>query len=165
MSDMLFYAGQGQTQEESIESALSNAAGILLDNPSLLVELIQLNHTAQHWEAHIRAMAVKAGDSSGQKRKSKKRDLPELNFEPRNPEHFRSGQPFEWRPIGMRHDQESLSKFDRASHGGSIPDIPMQDIEKYQGLGLSEEEIQDRVKWEYQMHINNLNDAPKLEKG
>lgn len=161
---MLFYMGQGHTQEESIESALSNAASILPNNPSLLIELIQLNHTAKHWEAHIRLMAVKTSDSSGQKRKSKKRGLPELNYEPRNPEHFRSGQPFEWRPIGMKHDQESLSKFDKASHGGNIPDIPTQDVEKYQGLGLSESEIQERVRWDYQMYINNLNEGPKLEK-
>ena len=129
MNDMLFYVGRGDRPELAVRRALYHATPVFIENPSLHIQLLDLSPTASHWEAHIRLMAVSTGQ--GKQPKSKP---PELEKTPRSPEHFRSGQPFEWRPIGMQSDNiDPVKGFGRATYGSDIPDIPIQNLTVYRG--------------------------------
>lgn len=124
MSDMLFYMGRGPNAVEAIRAALSHCAPVMEQNPSLILELLEINPCGSHWEAHIRVMAME--HKEGADTRGGPDDL-ELN--PKSPEHFRSGRPDDWRPIGMKHNVAPSEGFDVAAHGGYIPDVPLQDLE------------------------------------
>ena len=164
MTGMLFYKGQGVTLEEAVSSALSNITPILLQNPSLVIELLELNQTGHHWESHIRLMAVKTTQSGDGKGRNKKKTTQSLELTPKSPEHFHSGQPFEWRPVGMKHDNLHPSfGFDRATYGGNVPDIPTQDIEIYKRAGWSDGAIRYRLSLQEDSTSPDLEDEPKLQ--
>lgn len=152
MSNMLFYMGKGGEPIEAIKDALQNCAPVLEVNPSLVIQLLDVNHCGTHWEAHIRLMAIEASDSDGARRKTKADSASKI---PRSPEHFRSGNPFEWRPIGMTLDLVNpLGNFDQAAYGGGfIPDIPTQELEDLKKAGFSDLDIRTKMS----------NDGPDLK--
>ncbi len=155
---MLFYKGQGDKPLTAIQEALSHCASILEQNPALIIELLELNHGGTHWEAHIRLMAIEVSGATGVERKSKASDPPEKEYAPKSPEHFRSGNPFEWRPIGMdRELVNPLGTFDQAAYGGGyIPDIPTQDIEILKRAGWSSLDIRTRMVTDNQDVLSTL---------
>ncbi len=139
---MLFFKGCGSTPARAIARAGRECATLLLENPSLMVELAELIEHGSHWEAHIRVMALEViQDGEGDSRKSSVEGKG-----PKDPEHNISGDPNAWRPPGMEHDPSSLDRveqtFDTASHAGQVPNVPVRDIVMLRQEGLSEDQIQ-----------------------
>lgn len=146
MTDMLFYMGIGRRPEEAARAALLQCADVLLANPSLIIELVNMVENADHYEAHIRLMAVDRQEGSatdGRKHASKRKPQPFLK-DPRSPEHNISGDPNLWRPVGMEHDvlPAPQQKFDIATHAGYVPEIPHQEIQMLQERGWTPEQIE-----------------------
>ncbi len=137
---MLFFKGSGTTPAKAIIRAGRECVELLQNNPSLLIELVDLVNEGTHWEAHIRVMALEAvtGEEESQA-------PPTKDKKPKNPEHSISGDPNAWRPPGMEHDPSSLKhvekKFDKASYAGYVPDVPVRDIVLLQEQGLSHDQI------------------------
>ncbi|MCB1530991.1 MAG: hypothetical protein H6853_04455 [Rhodospirillales bacterium] len=156
MNEMLFYMGQGPDSQEAVREALSRCAPVLEQNSSLLVELLELNPCGSHWEAHIRVMAME-----GAVDKHPHHAPDDLKLRPKSPEHFRSGHPYDWRPVGMKHDMTPAKGFDVAAHGGYIPDVPLQDIELGKA-GWSEVAIRTHAASNDRHHTVNLAHEPAL---
>ena len=140
MTSMLFFRGQGSTAARAIARAGAECAALLQENPCLMVELVELNQTGQTWNAHLRVMAMEGVSTSGGQGRP-----PQKNYDPKNPEHAKSGDPNNWRPTGMAHDPSSLNaveaKFDTASMAGQVPDVPVKDIVMLRQSGMSEDQI------------------------
>jgi hypothetical protein len=162
MTQMLFFRGHGQTPQNAVGMALYECANILMDNPSLVVQLESLTPMGHEWDADVRVMALKmVSDSKGVHKKGE----PELNYTMKNPEHMKSGNPNEWRPIGMKHDAPPAAfRFDNAAHAGEVPDIPLQDFEvpAYELAGASEPELK-RIMQELQERRLRVLDDAKLK--
>lgn len=128
MVQLLFYRGHDATPEAAIGKALGQCAQVLMGNPSLVVQLENLNETGKSWDADIRVMALKAEDGEA-RRPARKRGGYNLDLNMKDPEHARSGNPNEWRPVGMRHDDPPVAyRFGNAAVAGTLPDIPLQEI-------------------------------------
>lgn len=160
---MLFYMGYAEEPNKAVLAALSEAVPVLLQTSSLIVDLLELNHTGKHWEAHIRLMIMNAEGSDIKQHKRKEKDAIRLDLKPKSPEHFRSGSPFEWKPANMKHDKGPLFGFDNARYGGNIPDIPAQDVEIYKRMGLNDLEIKSRASSDHNNSFHPAKKAPKLE--
>lgn len=141
MSEALFYSGHDATAEKAIGNALSQAAPVMMAYPTLYIELKSLQHSGHAWDADIRVLAVQ--DESGKTRHHHKSD-PALNYDPKNPEHARSGNPNEWRPIGMKHDGPVAAfRFSNAALAGELPQLPLENIkvDSYELSRASEPEL------------------------
>lgn len=136
---MLFFKGRGPTPTKAIARAGRECAVLLMENPSLLVELVELIQDGHEWEAHVRVMALEAVEGGGDTRKP-----PYFMKDPRNPEHNISGNPNAWRPAGMEHDNPEVveKEFGVATHAGYVMDVPVRDIVQLKAEGLNEEQIQ-----------------------
>ncbi len=159
MSEMLFYMGQGADPVEAIRASLSHCAAVLEENPSLLIELIELNHCGTHWEAHIRLMALAQTGDGAQGAKNHKEKPSEHGFMPRGPDSFKLGIS----SIGMAHEVVRASGgFDIAAHGGYIPDIPLQDIEFLAKSGWTEVEMRTHAQSNIPVPLPSESNEPKL---
>lgn len=142
MTQCLFFCGKGTTEQEALRSALLQCADILLTFPSLVVELIELAPDGHHYDAHIRVMAIakeSVVSSGGAKQKP-----PGKDYVPKSPEHIKSGNPNEWRPIGMTHENFLMPlNFGEMANAGALPDIPTQDFHQAQKLHFTPDEARD----------------------
>lgn len=156
MSNMIFYKGQGAGPSEAICEALINCAPVLEENPTLIIELLDVNHCGTHWEAHIRLIAIEVSDASGFERKSKTSSSSSKTLNPRDPgrDNFHSDDTRE----GLRNEYiNPLGNFDQAAYGGGyIPDIPTQDIELLRSAGWSDLDIRNRMVTDNQDVLSTL---------
>lgn len=130
MTQMLFFKGHDTTPEGAVRHALGECASILIDNPSLVVQLESVYPMGGNWDADIRIMALDAGAATSIKRKHRTQNDPGEKYDIKSPEHAKSGNPNEWRPVGMRHDGPPAAfRFGNAAHAGEVPEIPLQDIQ------------------------------------
>jgi hypothetical protein len=125
MTQLLFYKGHDTTPQGAVGQALHQCGEILMSNPSLVVQLENLYSTGDSWDADIRVMALAEEKTAyGGKRKGRHH-----RYEIKNPEHLKSGNPNEWRPVGMQHDAQPVAfRFGNAAIAGELPDIPIQEI-------------------------------------
>ncbi len=165
MTQILFFKGHGTTPQEAIARAMEECAPVLMDNPSLVVQLEAVSPMGKGWDADIRVMALKTVSSSAPKKNHRTQDDPGLRLDMDDPEHARSGNPNEWRPIGMKHDVAPAAfRFSNAATGGEVPDIPLQDIEipDYELSIASEPELKRILQELYEKRLKIIEEA-KLE--
>ncbi len=144
MSEALFYSGHDATAEKAVGKALSQAAPIMMAYPTLYIELKSLQHSGHEWDADIRVLAVQDDKTDAGKTRHRHRSDPALNYDPKNPEHARSGNPNEWRPIGMKHDAPVAAfRFSNAALAGELPQLPLENItlDSYELSRASEPEL------------------------
>lgn len=141
MVELLFLKGRGKTPLTAVEQALIQGASVLLENPSLVVQLETLVETGSGWDVDIRLMALGKSLHEGQvSHKGGQRD----EYNVKNPEHVLSGNPDAWRPPGMKHDSPPVAfRFGNAAVAGELPEIPLQDIKvpNYEVMRASEPEL------------------------
>jgi len=145
MTQCLFFCGKGTSETEAVRAALAQCVDLLLNHPSLVVELVELVPDGHHMDAHIRVLGLAqegVSATGGVKHKA-----PSKDYIPRSPEHIKSGHPDDWRPIGMAHENFLKPEtFDVAAYAGEIPDVPTQDMNTAQALHLTVEEARNRLK-------------------
>jgi hypothetical protein len=144
MVQFLFYRGHDTTPQTAVGKALLQCTDILIDNPTLIVQLENIEPAGHNWDVDIRVMALKETSGDINSRKHRSRNDPGLHLEMENPEHALSGNPDEGRPAKVRHDALlSGARFANAAQAGAIPDLPLQDIKisNYQLNAASEPEI------------------------
>lgn len=138
MVKAVFYRGHDATAEGAVAQALAQIAPVMMRYPSLVVDLEALNHSGQTWDADVRVLAIARVAGGAQKHRR------ELNLEPDDPEHLRSGNSNEWRPIGMKHDGPIAAfRFSNAAMAGELPQLPLEDIviDGYELARASEPEL------------------------
>lgn len=128
MVQLLFYKGHDSTPQGAVGRALHQCGEVLMNNPSLVIQLENLYTSGGAWDADIRVMSLAKEDTlRGKKRKGK--GTPSEHLDIKNPEHAKSGNPNEWRPVGMEHDPPPMAfRFGNAAVAGELPDIPIQEI-------------------------------------
>jgi hypothetical protein len=143
MTQCLFFCGKGASETEAVRAALVQCGDVLLNHPSLVVELVELVPDGHHVDAHIRVLGLASG---AQDQGHIKQKAPSKDYVPRSPEHIKSGHPDDWRPIGMEHeDFLKPETFDAAAYAGEIPDVPTQDMNAAQALHLTVDEARTRL--------------------
>ena len=143
MTHIAYFNGHESTPQKAIAKALEECALLLIDIPSLVVQLENLESSGHMWDAHIRVMALKE-ESHAEAGRHRKQNDPGLRLEIESPEHAKSGNPNEWRPIGMRHDTPPAAfRFSNAALAGEMPNIPLQDLKlpNYELARASEPEM------------------------
>lgn len=139
MVKAVFYRGHDATAEGAVAQALAQIAPVMMRYPSLVVDLEALNHSGQAWDADVRVLAIARGEASKGQRHGRA-----FNLDPDDPEHLRSGNPNEWRPVGMKHDGPIAAfRFSNAAMAGELPSIPLEDIniDGYELARASEPEL------------------------
>lgn len=123
MTQFLFYKGHDATPQGAVCNALCQCGEVLLNNPSLIVQLENLYETGRAWDADIRIMALDTTEDAISV-KQRRRGKP-LTYEMKDPEHARSGNPTQ----SLAHDTQPMtSRFGNAVVAGEVPDIPIQEI-------------------------------------
>lgn len=144
MSEALFYSGHDATAEKAVGNALSQVAPIMMAYPTLYIELKSLQHSGHAWDADIRVLAVQHDKTGGDNTRHRHRSDPALEYDPKDPEHARSGNPNAWRPIGMKHDGPVAAfRFSNAALAGELPQLPLENIklDSYELSRASEPEL------------------------
>lgn len=123
MTQILFYRGHHESPDKAIGAALCQCADVLMNNPSLVIQLESLESMGHAWDADIRVMALGKADGGGVRAR---KGSPAANYNIKNPEHARFDNPDKNphdntpRPVAFR--------FGNAVTAGEIPDIPLQEI-------------------------------------
>ncbi len=140
MAKAVFFRGHDISPEGAIAAALAQIVPVMLRHPSLVVDLESLSHGGKTWDADVRVLAIARGTLNGVHHAHD----PALNLEPDDPENIRSGNPNEWRPIGMKHDGPLAAfRFSNAATAGELPQLPLEDIsfDNYELSRASEPEL------------------------
>lgn len=144
MTQMLFFKGHDATPEGAVRHALGECAEVLIDNPALVIQLESVYQMGENWDADIRVMALDVEGAGPDAKKHRKRTSSGKKNSIKSPEHAKSGNPNEWRPVGMEHDGPPTAfRFGNAACAGEVPEIPLQDIQiaGYELSRASEPEI------------------------
>jgi hypothetical protein len=129
VTHMLFFKGHDTTPHGAVRDALIQAADVLMEYPSLLVELKDIQQMGPFSDAHIRVMAIQESTASAGTVQNTKKGAPQHDFDPKNPEHALSDNPDAHRPGWMGSGApEAAFRFCNAAHAGELPDIPLQEI-------------------------------------
>lgn len=155
MTQALFFRGHDTTPEQAIAHALSQVAPLITLYPSLIVQLESVDHCGPNWDADIRVLAIRTADGEGGAYRKRHAHDPALVLEPNDPENIRSGNPNEWRPVGMKHDGPLAAfRFSNAAMAGELPQIPLVDISvsNYELARASEPELRKILEDIHQAH-------------
>jgi hypothetical protein len=145
MTKCLFFCGKGKNESAAIRRALGQCEGLLLNFPSLVVELVELVPNAAGFDAHIRVMAISNTETKQYKKSPK--PSPSLEIKPSDDLGRREGVEHEANISREDRKDMQIESFDLAATAGVIPDLPTQDFDEFKGLGLSVEEVR--------LHLNN----------
>jgi hypothetical protein len=127
MTKFLFYRGHDAEPQKALEKALAQAAQLFEAYPTLVVQLIGLNHSGPCWDADLRVSALQ--EERAEDVRPRHKGGAELNLDPKDPEHAKSGNPNEWRPAGMKHDLPPAAfRFGNAALAGTLPDLPFAEM-------------------------------------
>lgn len=144
MVKAVFYRGHDTTAEGAVAQALAQIAPVMMRHPSLVVDLEAVNHNGKAWDADLRVLAI-AHSVDGKKQPHGHN----FDLEPDDPENMRSGNPNEWRPIGMKHDGPIAAfRFSNAAMAGELPQLPLEDIviDGYELARASEPELRKMMQ-------------------
>jgi len=156
VTSMLFFKGHDTTPHKAVCHALSQAADVLMDYPSLLVELKDMQQMGPFWDAHIRVLAVqKAQTDASSGKGGGQKGSPAHDYDPKNPEHALSDNPDARKPKWMgKTEPEAAFRFCHAAHAGELPDIPLQEmwLDSYELARASEPELKKIIEDLKQAH-------------
>jgi hypothetical protein len=156
----LFFCGKGETQTAALKEALMQCSEVMVNFPSLVVELVEMTPNASGYDSHLRVMAISDNiDTKGIKSDTKTSASSEIK--PSDDLGRREGVELESGTATGNTKFVTMMSFDLAVKDGAIPDIPTQDIDQFKGLGYSVAEVRnylDNRQRQFQSRLqNNLN--------
>lgn len=168
MVQAVFYRGHAQTAEGAVKEALVQAARVIVKYPSLVVDLEDLRHNGQWWDADIRVLAVRR-DAASKRPAAMKMDLkihPEDRFgagdadERIDDDHTPRRRKAHLPPASFRFANAALS--------GDLPSLPLEDIvlDSYELSRASEPEMKRLLLEQEQARLDRIERAkpkPELE--
>lgn len=169
MTQAVFYRGHAQTAEGAVEQALVQAARVIVKYPSLVVDLEDLRHNGQWWDADIRVLAVKRDAAGNQKPAAMRKD-----FKIHPQDRYGAGDADE--RIDTDHTPQRRKvhlppasfRFANAALSGDLPSLPLVDIvlDSYELSRASEPEMK-RLMLELEQarleHVERAKPKPELE--
>lgn len=163
MTQFLFFKGHDVTPQGAIARALVECAPVLMDNPSLLIQLESINPMGHEFDADIRVMAVDTSSEEGVKKKHRSKDDPAERDDIDNPDTAKHIDPDAWRTL-RQDGPPAAFRFGNAAKGGEVPDVPLQDIEirDYEMARASEPELKRIMQELEKKRLENIEQA-KLE--
>ena len=140
MTKYVFFRGRGKSEASATQQALLKCGDVLLNFPSLVVELVEMTPNASGYEAHVRVMAM---SDSVDARKYKEHQNPHMSLEVKPSDDLgrKEGVENEGIIYGETIKKFSMKSFDLAVTSGSIPDLPTIDFDQFKGMGFSVEEV------------------------
>lgn len=141
MTKCLFFCGRGANEPAAVSQALEQCNDLLLNFPSLVVELVEMVPNASGYDAHLRVMAISANIDTKKIKQKEQNPFRDLSVKPSDDLGRKEGVEHE---VNISRDDRRLfamASFDLAVTNGMIPDIPTQDLDQFKGLGMSVEDV------------------------
>lgn len=165
MTEMLFFRGHDESAEGAVAKALISCASVLMENPSLVVQLETITPMGQEWDADIRVMALDVSSGASGSRQHHQKGDPSVDYKIDDAETAKRTDPDDWKTL--RHDHpEAAFRFANSATGGQVPDVPLQDIQipDYEMARASEPELKRILQELHEKRLKIIEEhKPELE--
>lgn len=165
MTQMLFFRGHDNNAQGAVAKALQSCAPVLMENPSLVVQLETLTPMGQAWDADIRVFSLADGTGDIAHKSHHEKGDPSMAYNIDDVETAKRADPDDWKTL--RHDHpEAAYRFGNSAKGGEVPDVPLQDIQipDYEMTRASEPELKRILQELHEKRLKIIEEhKPELE--